>query len=118
MAKLLWNRGKPLGQGGFSVVSLASTSNVIVNGVTLPSSIAVKSCKYTASQSLKEEMKFLLIFKHSACIIHYFGANFSFKDGVTLYNLLLEYASGGSLADRLQNYNSGKGLSEFEVKEH
>ncbi|KAH0666206.1 hypothetical protein KY285_027412 [Solanum tuberosum] len=82
MAGLLWKRGTTLGQGGFGVVSLASTSNALFRGVTLPSLIALKSCNY---------------------------------DNVNLYNLLLEYASGGSLADRLQNCKS---LSESEVKTH
>uniref|UniRef100_M1DNX4 Protein kinase n=1 Tax=Solanum tuberosum TaxID=4113 RepID=M1DNX4_SOLTU len=55
------------------------------------------------------------MFKHSPFIVHSFGANVSFEDNVNLYNLLLVYASGGSLADRLQNCNS---LSVFEVKKH
>lgn len=118
MAELLWKRGKTLGKGGFGVVSLASTSNALIDGVTLLSLIAVKSCNYTASQSLKEEPEFLRMFKDSPYIICCFGANLSFEDGVILYNLLLEYASGGSLANRLQNYNSGKGLPEIEVKKH
>ncbi|KAH0749175.1 hypothetical protein KY290_028407 [Solanum tuberosum] len=115
MAELLWKRGTTLGQGGFGVVSLASTSNALFNGVTLPSLIAVKSCNYSDSQSLKEEEEFLGMFKHSPCIIHCFGANLSFEDEVIIYNLLLEYASGGSLANRLRNCNS---LPEFEVKKH
>ncbi|WMV24406.1 hypothetical protein MTR67_017791 [Solanum verrucosum] len=55
------------------------------------------------------------MFKHSPYIVHCFRANVSFEDNVNPYNLLLEYASRGSLADRLQNYNS---LPEFEVKKH
>lgn len=106
MAGLLWKRGTTLGQGGFGVVSLASTSNALFRGVTLPSLIALKSCNYTASQSLKQEVEILRMFKHSPYIVHCFGANVSFEDNVNLYNLLLEYASGGSLADRLQNCNS------------
>uniref|UniRef100_M1BTU8 ATP binding protein n=1 Tax=Solanum tuberosum TaxID=4113 RepID=M1BTU8_SOLTU len=115
MAELLWKRGTTLGQGGFGVVSLASTSNALFHGVTLPSLIAVKSCNYSDSQSLKEEEEFLGMFKHSPCIIRSFGANLSFEDEVIIYNLLLEYASGGSLANRLRNCNS---LPEFEVKKH
>ncbi|KAK4718865.1 hypothetical protein R3W88_017203 [Solanum pinnatisectum] len=115
MAELLWKRGTTLGQGGFGVVSLASTSNALFRGVTLSSLIALKSCNYSASQLLKEEVEILQMFKHSPYIVHCFGANVSFEDNVNLYNLLLEYASGGSLADRLQNCNS---LLEFEVKKH
>uniref|UniRef100_M1DXX9 Mitogen-activated protein kinase kinase kinase n=1 Tax=Solanum tuberosum TaxID=4113 RepID=M1DXX9_SOLTU len=115
MAELLWKRGTTLGEGGFGVVSLAATSNTIFRGVTLPSLIALKSCNFNASQSLKEEVEILLMFKHSPYIVHCFGANVSFEDNVNPYNLLLEYTSRGSLADRLQNCNS---LPEFEVKKH
>ncbi|KAG5610568.1 hypothetical protein H5410_021849 [Solanum commersonii] len=55
------------------------------------------------------------MFKHSPYIVHCFGANVFFEDNVNPYNLLLEYAFRGSLADRLQNYNS---LPEFQVKKH
>ncbi|KAG5567919.1 hypothetical protein H5410_065064, partial [Solanum commersonii] len=68
-----------------------------------------------ASQSLKEEEKFLGMFKHSPCVIRCFGANLSFEDEIDLYKLLLEYASGGSLANHLRNFNS---LPEFEVEKH
>ncbi|KAH0664221.1 hypothetical protein KY284_029152 [Solanum tuberosum] len=115
MAELLWKRGTTLGQGSFSVVSLASTSNALFRGVTLPSLIALKSCNFSASQSFKEEVEILRMFKHSPYIIHCFGADVSFENNVNLYNLLLEYASGGSLADRLQDCNS---LPEVEVKKH
>lgn len=115
MAELLWKRGRVLGRGGFGVVSLASTSKAQFDGFTLPSLIAVKSSIFTASQSLKEEAQFLRIFKHSPYIIRCFGANLTFEDGVIHYNLMLEYATGGSLADRLQNCNS---LPESQVKKH
>ncbi|KAH0679006.1 hypothetical protein KY284_020091 [Solanum tuberosum] len=88
MAELLWKRGTTLGQGSFGVVSLASTSNALFCGVTLPSLIALKSCNFT---------------------------NVSFEDNVNLQNLLLEYAFGGSLVDCFRNCNS---LPEVEVKKH
>ncbi|KAK4718868.1 hypothetical protein R3W88_017206 [Solanum pinnatisectum] len=55
------------------------------------------------------------MFKHSPYIIPCFRANVSFENNVNLYNLLLEYASEGSLANRLRNYNS---LPKVEVKKH
>uniref|UniRef100_A0A3Q7J651 Protein kinase domain-containing protein n=1 Tax=Solanum lycopersicum TaxID=4081 RepID=A0A3Q7J651_SOLLC len=110
-----WKRGITLCEGGFGVVSLASTSNALFCGVTLPSLIALKSCDFNASHSLKEEVEILIMFKHSPYIVHCCGANISFDDNVNLYNLSLEYAFEGSLVDRLQNCNS---LLEFEVKKH
>ncbi|KAG5601533.1 hypothetical protein H5410_032903 [Solanum commersonii] len=96
MAELLWKRGTTLGQGSFSVVSLASTSNALFRGCF-------------------SIVEILRMFKHSPYIIHCFGANVSFENNVNLYNLLLKYAFGGSLADLLQNCNS---LPEVEVKKH
>ncbi|KAG5610571.1 hypothetical protein H5410_021852 [Solanum commersonii] len=90
-------------------------SNALFRGVTLPSLVALKSCNLSDSQSLKEEVEIIRMFKHSPYIIHYFGANVSFEDNVNLYNLLLQYASGGSLADRLRNYNS---QSKVEGRKH
>uniref|UniRef100_M1DKH3 ATP binding protein n=1 Tax=Solanum tuberosum TaxID=4113 RepID=M1DKH3_SOLTU len=115
MAELLWKRGTTLGQGGFGIVLFAFTFNALFHGVTLPSLIAVKYCNYSDSRSSKEEVEILRMFKHFPYIIHCFRANVSFEDNVNLYNLLLEYASGGSLVDRLRNCNS---LPEVEVKKH
>ncbi|MCD7462706.1 hypothetical protein HAX54_049168, partial [Datura stramonium] len=53
------------------------------------------------------------MFKHYPSIIRCFGANLSFEDGVIHYNLILEYASSGSLAVVFHNCNS---LSESQVK--
>ncbi|KAG5573774.1 hypothetical protein H5410_063540, partial [Solanum commersonii] len=52
---------------------------------------AIRASKSTlfASQSLKEEEKFLGMFKHSPCVIRCFGANLSFEDEIDLYKLLL-----------------------------
>ncbi|XP_009765082.1 mitogen-activated protein kinase kinase kinase 20-like [Nicotiana tabacum] len=119
MASILWKRVRTLGEGGFGVVSLASTSdNQPPTLERLPPLIAIKSCLLHRSQSLQEEEAFLSMFADSPYVIHCFRPNIELQDGVAVYNLLLEYASGGSLADRLHNYNSGKGLSEFEVRKH
>ncbi|XP_019236210.1 PREDICTED: LOW QUALITY PROTEIN: serine/threonine-protein kinase greatwall-like [Nicotiana attenuata] len=119
MVSLLWKRVRILGEGGFGVVSLASTSdNQPPTLERLPPLIAIKSCLLHRSQSLQEEEAFLSMFADSPYVIHCFRPNIELQDGVAVYNLLLEYASGGSLADRLHNYNSGKGLSEFEVRKH
>ncbi|XP_070035944.1 mitogen-activated protein kinase kinase kinase 20-like [Nicotiana tomentosiformis] len=119
---LLWKRGKTVGKGSFGIVSLASTSNLhdhLLNGVPLPFQIAVKSCKFSGSRYLRAESEFLRMFQESPYVIRSFGVNVTQENGVILYNLLLEYASGGSLADRLDaDMNSRKGLAEFEVQKH
>ncbi|MCD7458489.1 hypothetical protein HAX54_038376 [Datura stramonium] len=120
MAKVLWKRGRTLGKGGFGFVSLASTStsdfhDQTLDGVHLPPLIAVKSCVFSRSDSLQKEREFLRLFQDSPHIIRCFGVSMTEEDQLVLYNLLLEYAAGGSLADCLQNRN---GLPEFKVREH
>lgn len=65
--------------------------------------------------NLYDEYIFLYKFKHRPYIIRCFGANVSCEDNVVLYNLMPEYTSRGSLADRLLTFNS---LPEIEVKKH
>ncbi|KAH0662496.1 hypothetical protein KY284_027427 [Solanum tuberosum] len=50
-------------------------------------------------------------------VIRFFGVKITQEDDILVYNLLLEYASGGSLADRLLN-NGKLGLPEFKVKKY
>ncbi|OIT22642.1 PREDICTED: mitogen-activated protein kinase kinase kinase ANP1-like [Nicotiana attenuata] len=119
--EVMWKRGRTLGKGGFGFVSLASTDDTnfdagTVHHTLIPSLIAVKSCMLSRSESLQVEREFLRMFEDSPHVIRSFGVKVTLEDGVLLYNLLLEYASGGSLADRLNC--SGKGMAEVEVKTH
>ncbi|MCD7467828.1 hypothetical protein HAX54_005471 [Datura stramonium] len=117
MAKMSWKRGRTLGKGGFGFVSLASTAasdfhDQTLDGVHLPPLIAVKSCVFSRSDSLQEEREFLRLFQDSPHIIRCFGVSMTEEDQLVLYNLLLEYAASGSLADCLQNNYSGNGLPD------
>ncbi|KAH0662509.1 hypothetical protein KY284_027440 [Solanum tuberosum] len=112
-AEIMWKRGRTLGQGGFGFVSLASTTH----SPLIPSLIAVKSCMLSHSQSLEDETEFLRMCQDSPHVIRSFGVKVTQEDDILLYNLLLEYASAGSLADRLLN-NDQLGLPEFQVQQH
>ncbi|XP_060190434.1 mitogen-activated protein kinase kinase kinase 20-like [Lycium barbarum] len=124
MAEVLWKRGRILGKGGFDFVSLASTTTFnfyddqTLDDVHLPPLIAVKSCMLSHSQSFQDEREFPKLFQDSPYVIRCFGVSMTEEDQLFLYNLLLEYASGESLADCLKNNYSGKGLPEFEVRKH
>uniref|UniRef100_M1CGQ3 ATP binding protein n=1 Tax=Solanum tuberosum TaxID=4113 RepID=M1CGQ3_SOLTU len=109
----MWKRGRTLGQGGFGFVSLASTTH----SPLIPSLIAVKSCMLSHSHSLEDETEFLRMCQDSPHVIRSFGVKVTQEDDILLYNLLLEYASAGSLADRLLN-NDQLGLPEFQVQQH
>ncbi|XAR54745.1 Mitogen-activated protein kinase kinase kinase [Bertholletia excelsa] len=93
----VWQRGKTLGKGAFGVVSLAQ----ILAGQTsdLPAVMAVKSAVVENSRSLRHEESVLGELQPCPHIIRCFGSNVSMEQGAQLYNLFLEFAAGGSLAD-------------------
>ena len=55
------------------------------------------------------------MFEDCPQIIRCFGFKVTCKDGLYLYSLELEYASAGSLADRIHERG---GLPEFQVQKH
>ncbi|XP_070003978.1 mitogen-activated protein kinase kinase kinase 20-like [Nicotiana sylvestris] len=116
----MWKRGRTLGKGGFGFVSLASSDDTnftaTVHHCLILSLIVVKSSMFSHSESLQVEREFLHLFEDSPHVIRSFDVKVTLEDGVLLYNLLLEYTSDGSLADRLNC--SGKGMPEVEVKKH
>ncbi|KAF2309416.1 hypothetical protein GH714_002132 [Hevea brasiliensis] len=54
--------------------------------------------------SLQKELKILLSLSGSEGVIQCYGDCLSHENGMTIYNLLLEYAPGGSLADLINKY--------------
>ncbi|GER38530.1 mitogen-activated protein kinase kinase kinase [Striga asiatica] len=109
-----WVRGEKLGQGSFATVSLAFSRG---GNPSLPPLMAVKSCGASLSSSLATEKSILQKLGSCPEIIRCFGGCFSFERGERLYNVLLEYAPGGSLADQVKN-SGDHGLPEFEVRSH
>ncbi|CAA3003115.1 mitogen-activated kinase kinase kinase 17-like [Olea europaea subsp. europaea] len=90
---MIWNRGEIIGRGGFGLVS-----------------------GFYSQYSLVKEKKLLDIFNGCPSILHCYGDDVTTEEGDELYNILLEYAAGGCLADRTM----GKGLQEniCDVKPH
>ncbi|GFP88225.1 mitogen-activated protein kinase kinase kinase a [Phtheirospermum japonicum] len=109
-----WVRGKKLGQGSFATVSLALPKR---QSPISPPLMAVKSCGASLSSSLAAEKSILDELKGCPQIIRCFGDSVSRENGERLYNVLLEYASGGNLADKVKS-SGGRGLPEFEVRRH
>ncbi|KAM0944394.1 putative mitogen-activated protein kinase kinase kinase STE-STE11 family [Dioscorea sansibarensis] len=108
-----WIRGRTLGHGSFSTVSLAS----------FPSSghvLAVKSAKISSpgSSSLLHEQR-ILSSLDSLNIIGYSGFDITteISDGKVYYNLFMEYAAGGSLSDEIKTKKGGF-LDEASIKTH
>nr|DAD23275.1 TPA_asm: hypothetical protein HUJ06_024738 [Nelumbo nucifera] len=68
---------------------------------------AVKLSGYFVSGSIREERKILTQLQDCSQIIHCYGDTVTFEDGFPIYNMLLEYTSGGSLHDRIVRSGGG-----------
>ncbi|VFQ83551.1 unnamed protein product [Cuscuta campestris] len=87
----------------------------------LPSVLAVKSAEVSASGSIQKEREVLDRIKGNPYVIRCFGEETTTgENGDMIYNLLLEYGSGGTLAERIKRNSEGnnKGLPELEVRFH
>ncbi|GMN30156.1 hypothetical protein TIFTF001_002716 [Ficus carica] len=109
-----WVRGETIGYGSFATISKATSSKSSAD--RFPSVMAVKSSEACCSDSLKNEKRVLDTIGSCPQIIRCFGEEQSVENGEELHNLLLEYASGGSLADMVKT-NGGR-LSESEIRRH
>jgi serine/threonine protein kinase len=107
-----WVRGETIGYGSFATVSLAATHQT-----HLPPLMAAKSCVVECADTLKNEKLILNEIGYCPQIIQCFGEDFTIENrGEKFYNILLEYASRGSLADLVKQTNGG--LPESEVKSY
>lgn len=104
-----WVRGEIIGHGSFGQVNLAvSTSH------KYPCLMAIKSCSISLAASLVNEKCILNELSECQHIIHCFGHEITLENGEKLFNLLLEYASGGSLANKVKNSI----VTEHEVRRY
>ncbi|XP_042509156.1 mitogen-activated protein kinase kinase kinase 20-like [Macadamia integrifolia] len=113
----MWMRGDTIGRGSFSTVSLATAkqkSNKRRNH--LPPLMAVKWAEVSRSSTLQKEREILTRFEGCPHILRCFGDEITTENGELTYNVLLEYASGGTLASRIKNF-SGR-LPEAEVRRY
>ncbi|XP_057995017.1 mitogen-activated protein kinase kinase kinase 17-like [Hevea brasiliensis] len=93
-----WVRGKCLGKRSYGSIFLAIPTNII------SPPLAVKSALIIDSFSLQKELKILLSLFGSEGFIQCYRDCLSHENGMTIYNLLLEYAPGGSLVDLINKY--------------
>ncbi|KAL2479012.1 mitogen-activated protein kinase kinase kinase 21 [Forsythia ovata] len=113
---LAWFRRSMIGKGGFGCVYLAILKNPISKHSYFPSVMAVKSAEVSVSGSIQKEREVFTNVKGCPNIIRCFGEEITMGDnGLMVYNLLLEYGSGGTLADRIKKFG-GNSLPDFEVK--
>ncbi|KAK1423932.1 hypothetical protein QVD17_19243 [Tagetes erecta] len=100
-----WTRGLVLGRGSSATVSTATSTSGDV--------FAVKSVEFSKSQSLQKEQHFLSILK-SPYVVSYKGYDITNEENKMVYNIFIDYMSGGSIID-LINRRNGRGLNNFEL---
>ncbi|KAL3646386.1 hypothetical protein CASFOL_011566 [Castilleja foliolosa] len=116
MTKFEWTRGETLGKGSFGFVSVPKTRQSGNHHHLIPPLIAVKSSLLSLSETLWTEKGLLDKFNRCPSIIRCFGDDITATDnGDKFYNILLEYASGGCLADRIV---PNKGIPENIVSRY
>ncbi|KAM1343116.1 hypothetical protein PS2_007257 [Malus domestica] len=89
-----WTRGPTVGRGSTATVSLATST---ISGERF----AVKSTELSSSSFLQKEQCFL---SKLSCphIVKYLGCNVSIENNEHMYNLCMEYVSGGTLFDAIR----------------
>lgn len=100
---MAWTRGRIIGRGSTATVYLAEHRDS-------DELFAVKSTEFHRSEFLKKEQEIL---SKVDCpqIVDYRGCDVTLENGVHFFNLFMEYASKGTLADAVRNGN-GNGIEE------
>ncbi|EEF37556.1 Mitogen-activated protein kinase kinase kinase, putative [Ricinus communis] len=98
-----WIRGNSVGHGSTATVSLATSFHSA-------EIFAVKSAELSLSEFLQREQK-ILSSVASPHIVSYRGCDITRENNKVMYNLFLEYMSGGSLVDTIQAHGGRLGES-------
>ncbi|XP_021600672.1 mitogen-activated protein kinase kinase kinase 20 [Manihot esculenta] len=113
-----WWRGPLLGKGGSGSVYLAYLKKPKSRNAFYRRVMAVKSAEFSSSSSLQKEKEVFNHLHDCPYILECYGEETTVsKNGQMVYNLLLEYASGGTLADLIRR-SGGCGLPESDVKKY
>ncbi|KAL1216354.1 Mitogen-activated protein kinase kinase kinase 20 [Cardamine amara subsp. amara] len=109
-----WLRGETIGFGTFSTVSLAKNTR---DSGESPALMAVKSADSYGVVSIKNEKSVLDSLGDCPEIVRCYGEDLTVENGEEIHNLLLEYASRGSVVTQLKKLG-GEGLPEYDVRRH
>ncbi|KAL7162083.1 hypothetical protein ACSBR2_042539 [Camellia fascicularis] len=112
----LWFKGPIIRKSSSGPVYLATLKKLKWRLTHLPILIVVKSAEVSDSAMLQREAMVLSNFHACPCIYHCFGEEIMTSDCNRItYNILLEYGSGGTLADLIKK-SGGRGLPESDVR--
>ncbi|KAJ4720286.1 putative Mitogen-activated protein kinase kinase kinase [Melia azedarach] len=113
-----WFRGPILGKGSFGSVFMATLKKPKFNTTLFPPVMAVKSAMVSSSASLQREKEILDDLRGCPFVLECFGEETTTRaNGEMVYNLLIEYASGGTLGDIIDE-SKGCGLPEIAVRHY
>ncbi|XP_028051292.1 mitogen-activated protein kinase kinase kinase 18-like [Camellia sinensis] len=113
-----WFRGSIIGKSSSGPVYLATLKKPKWRLTHLPVLMAVKSAEVSDSALLQRESLVLRNFHACPYIYRCFGEEvFTSDRNQMVYNLLLEYGSGGTLADVIKK-TGGNGLPESDVRRY
>ncbi|KAA8520122.1 hypothetical protein F0562_014378 [Nyssa sinensis] len=100
-----WTRGPTIGRGSSATVSIAAAHR---SGDVF----AVKSAELSLSEFLEREQRIL---SSIVCpqIIGYKGHSVTFENGKLMYNVFMEYASGGTLVDAIKEHDDGVKIADL-----
>ncbi|ESQ42949.1 hypothetical protein EUTSA_v10015237mg [Eutrema salsugineum] len=107
MGEQKWIRGPIIGRGSTATVSLAITNS--------GEFFAVKSAELSSSAFLQREESILSKLS-SPYIVKYIGSDLTTENDKLVYNLMMEYISGGSIHDLIKN--SGGKLPEPAIRSY
>ncbi|XP_048234326.1 mitogen-activated protein kinase kinase kinase 20-like [Ricinus communis] len=113
-----WKREHLLGKGGFGSVYLAKLKRPESKSQIYPSVMAVKSAELSESSSLQQEKEVFNNIYGCPFILQCYGEETTFnRHCQRFYNILLEYASGGTLANLIER-SDARGLPESDVRRY
>ncbi|KAL2529813.1 Mitogen-activated protein kinase kinase kinase 17 [Forsythia ovata] len=101
MSTIKWKKHQILGSGSYGTVHVASPSEHDPNSTDV---VAVKSASFPHAYLLKNESNVLYELRGCPEIVLCFGDDISVENNKEVYNVMLEFAPGGTLADLIENY--------------
>ena len=111
-----WKQGRLIGKGSFGSVFLASLKPHFTKYSIFPPVMAVKSAEISVSETLQKEKQNYDNLKGCNSLIQCFGEEITTDhNGHMIYNLLLEVATGGTLAHHIKNTGNFIYLINFVI---
>ncbi|KAF5200191.1 Mitogen-activated protein kinase kinase kinase [Thalictrum thalictroides] len=108
-----WTRGEIIGKGSFSTINLATPRKNSSENVSI---MAVKSSALAHSSMLQREEDILSELSDSPRILRCIGHDTTFENGEEVYNVFLELASRGNLAELVKSF--GGKMNETLVRHY